>query len=312
MEGSGEMVTSNVVGRQFGRWSLFIGLTMMMSCPGLLLAQTTIYSTGFESPFITGNLSGQQTWTALPASGAGTVVTSTVFAGTQSVRINGPSLSVAGFGASGTSYWVKTLAPNLAASFKPVAAGQPIVIVDWRQFITGSTNDTSNMPNNGIHIEGYRADGQTQITTQVVADFTDSVSVFDGASYTAGPVIPGLRNSWVNITARLDYNTQLLDVLINGNPYLSELPFANYNPALSPAISVGLAESDLIATNGALFGLLQANNQVFFDNLSLTAIAVPEPTTLALALAGAGGVGYWAWRRRRAWKRDAEQLVEQE
>lgn len=306
------MVTSNRVGRQFSRWSSFIGLTVMMCCPGLLLAQTTIFSTGFESPYTLGNLSGQQTWTALPAQGSGTVSGATVFAGTQAVRINGPTLSVNGFGLSGTSYWVKTLAPNLAASFKPVQAGQPIVIVDWRQFITGNTNDTTNMPNNGIHIEGYRADGQTQITTQVVADFTDSVGVFDGASYTMGPVIPGLRNTWVNITARLDYNTQLLDVLVNGNPYLSELPFANYNPALAPALSVGLAESDLIATNGALFGLGQANNLVFFDNLSLTAVSVPEPTTIALALAGAGGMGYWAWRRRRAWKRDAEQLVEQE
>lgn len=273
-------------------------------------AQTTLFnSNGFEPPYTLGNINGQQGWSAQGSTTAGSVVNTTVFQGIQSMRVNGVQLSSGGLGGSGTSFWVQTLAPNLASSFKPVAANQPVLIVNWRQFVTGTTNDTINMPYSGIHIEGYRASGQSQMTTQIGVDFTDSIGIFDGAVYITGAVIPGLRNSWLNLSAHLNYTTQSLELFVNGSSYLADVPFANYIPAQSQSDSIGVAETDIFAVSGQLFNGLPPNNTSFFDNFNVTAVSVPEPTTVVLSLAGLGLLGAGVWHRRRANKMAGEQLV---
>jgi hypothetical protein len=274
-------------------------------------AQTVIFnSNGFESPYNLGNINGQQGWAALGSTGAGTIVNTTVFAGTQAFRINGQNLTAGGFGGSSTSFWVQEVAPNLAASFKPVAAGQPIVMVNWRQFVTGTTSDIANMPFSGVHIEGFRANGLAQLTTEIYIDFNDSVAVFDGAGAITGPAIPGLRNTWVDLSARLDYTTQSLNVNVNGVPYLTDVPFANYIPAQVTSPSIGIAETDLIGVSGQLATGFTPNNSAFFDNFSVVAMAVPEPTVFILAGAGIGLFGVYRWRQRRANQQLSDQVCE--
>ncbi len=287
---------------------LIVGSLLVSWAP--LQAQTVLFnSNGFEPPYTLGNINGQQSWIAQGSTAAGSVVNTTVFAGTQSMRVNGPQLTSLGLGGSGSSFWTRVLAPNLAASFKPVAAGQPVVLVNWHQFITGSTNDVQNMPYSGIHIEGFRADGQSQMTTEIGVDFTDSIGIFDGGSYVTGPVIPGLRNSWLDLTARLDYTTQTLELFVNGASYLADIPFANYIPSQSQADSIGVAESDIWAVSGQLFTGQIPNNVAFFDNFNVIAVAVPEPAAIALSIAGVGLFGAWCWRRARRHQRLSDSVI---
>jgi hypothetical protein len=264
-------------------------------------AQTVLFdSIGFEPPYTLGNINGQQSWSAQGSTTAGFVVNSTVFAGTQSMRVNGPQVTSGGLGGSGSSFWVQLLAPDLASSFKPVAAGQPLVIVNWRQFVTGTTNDILGFPYVGIHIEGYRANGLSQMTTAIGVDFTDSIGIFDGGIFVTGAVIPNLRNSWLDLQARLDYTTQELDLFVNGSIYLADVPFANYIPSQAQSPSIGIAETDIWAVSGQQATGFPPNNQAFFDNFNVTAVAVPEPGTyvlLGLTLVAAGGV--WSHRRSR-------------
>lgn len=289
---------------------LTAALLLVALLPVVGSAQTILFnSNGFESPYTLGNINGQQGWSAQGSTGAGSVVNSTVFAGTQSMRVNGVQLTGNGLGGTGSSFWVQLLAPNLASSFKPVAAGQPVLIVNWKQFLTGSSGDITTMPFTGIHIEGYRANGQSQMTTEISIDINDSVGIFDGFNVIPGPQITGLRNSWVDLSATLDYTTQLVSVKVNGLPYLSDIPFANYIPAQSQADSIGVAEADIFAVNGLIFAGAQSTNQAFFDNFNVTAVAVPEPAVFVLGGAGIGLFGFWYWRRQRSIAAQMEQWV---
>ena len=289
---------------------LAAALSLVALMPVVANAQTSLFnSNGFEPPYALANINNQFGWSAQGSAGAGFVVNTTVNSGTQSFRINGPSLTGGGLGGSGSSFWVQLLAPNLGASFKPVAAGKPVLIVNWKQFLTGSSGDITTMPFSGIHIEGYRADGQSQMTTEISIDINDSVGIFDGFNVIPGPSITNLRNNWIDLSASLDYTTQSVSVKVNGLPYLSDIPFANYIPAQSQADSIGVAEADIFAVNGLIFAGAQSTNQAFFDNFNVTAVAVPEPAVFVLGGAGIGLFGFWYWRRQRNIAEQMEQWV---
>ncbi len=90
--------------------------------------QTTIFnSNGFDTGYSTGNIIGQQGFNGEPATGtAGTIQTTTTFAGGKAFQIAGPNL-INNTAFQGGNFWFQSY--STSNGFNPVGHGMPFVQV---------------------------------------------------------------------------------------------------------------------------------------------------------------------------------------
>jgi len=195
---------------------------------------------------------------------------------------------------SATTFWFQD---RTGSPFNPVLNGTPIVRTTYRQMLTGSAGDTSQMPFAGIYFEGFNAGGTQQQITSVFIDNAERLTVITAAGNTvSSAIIPGLFNNWQDLRVDLNFTTQRFTVFLNGvavSPLIN-LPFRNSNGPTNRLVEFGFEASTLGVG-------VPPTNDTFFDDYLLVAVAgVPEPGTyvlIGLGMLSAGGV--WNYRRRQ-------------
>jgi hypothetical protein len=269
-------------------------VAVLVSSPAV--AQTSIYNSGGFEGFSTGDFSPQDNWMTTDLnqgiSSAGIIQSSTTFAGVRALQVIGPNL-VNDIGFSFQTFWFQDRTSN---PFNPVLNGTPIVRTTWRQLITGTTSDLSQMPFVGVYFEGFNAAGVQQQITSVLFDNVDRITaVTTNGNNVSSAVIANARNQWLDFQVDLNFSTQRFSVWVNGSLMLNNVNFRNTNGPTNRLVEFGMQASaiDLISP--------PPTNDAFYDNYMIFAIAaVPEPGTYALiALVVAAAAAFWHHRRQR-------------
>jgi hypothetical protein len=230
-------------------------------------ATTNVYdSGGFESTsrFTPGNLVGQDggLWSSLAGASGGnvpaTVQTGTKL-GNQAVQLTRNS----------GSYFYFPATP-----FQGPPAGQPYLYVGFSLNVSAPTNaGQSYGPVFGTEIYdsiGGRLGGAG-------IDATSKTFVYETpGTYVDGPTVS--LNTWYSILEIYNFNTKTYEVLLNGAPIASNLPWLNMyaNQQFGDADFFGSPGQP--ETGPGPF----ATANGFFDNFTVTWNSVPEPSSLAL------------------------------
>jgi hypothetical protein len=297
--------------------SVVVGLTAVSS---LARGQTSVIydSNGFEPSFYTtGSINGQNGFASLPTPNAGLVQTGTKFAGSQAFQIAGPNLRQ-NLAYGHTNYWYQSF--TTATGFNPVAQGKPYVQVQFKVYTSGAVPNSMDIPTAGIHLEGFTAAGDTQALAPImvtadgaVSVFTDTATSSDNFLLTASGTLP--RQAWNTLFAELNFNTQTFRVYKQGEATpleflsplggtITDVPFRNSNGPTTQIYELGMLATHTVDPFTGLATTLHPLNNVYIDDLSITAsptslVPVPEPG-LVLAAGAAGLLGLRACRRRRA------------
>jgi MYXO-CTERM domain-containing protein len=223
-------------------------LAALLCCALVAVAQASvIYSTGFESPtFTTANLDLQNGWDGhtFGTPSAATVQTAVTHAGSQAVKIDATPIP-------SSAWYLKDL------SFNPVAAGTPIVTVEWwMRLDSGSSNSTA------WGVDVYGSDGNRVGYMQV--DSTNNVRLNNVATSTSIT-----RGAWYDFKMVFDYTAHTYQGFVNGTPVGAAAAMPAYN---------GFGDADL-AVWGAGY------DKAYFDDYSI--VATPEPASFGLLALGA-------------------------
>jgi hypothetical protein len=165
-------------------------------------AASTILSTGFESPFATGALQGQQGWVTAGSGGStATVQSSIVNSGSQAVQV------------------VKAGAPNTDRRWAVPVSGFPTqryVIVDWDMRVSQPTNMTAFGPFFGV--ESYDADIAPYLLGSLGVDATTGDVLYqsqdDGVLAESGTAVT--FDQWHHFRIVLDFHTDSYRGFVNG------------------------------------------------------------------------------------------------
>lgn len=274
-------------------------------------AQTSVYdSGGFESPFVAGNLNGQQGFAYSGGLSAGRVQTAVTFGGTaQAAQIRGTSLST-NIGLSGGNFYYQFYGPD--AGYQPVASGTPFVQVGFQGNTSGALGTPSDIPFAGVYLEGYTAGGSQQSLTPVMMNLNGGVTVFTteniGGNNKAVSTADGLltRENWHGVKVELNFAAQTMRLYLFGSNDPVAFTQDGDGGAMDPLFDVPFRNSFGPTVRIAEIGLIgfhagdpqPPQNNVYIDDFKVTAslnsfAPVPEP---GLLLVGAAGV---LWLRRR-------------
>jgi PEP-CTERM motif len=274
----------------FAAWSLLLAVPMVS------YAQTTIYNSGGFEAYNIDTLSPQDNWNTTDGNQFGTpagiVQSTTTFAGTRAVQVIGQNL-LNDITFSNQTFWWQD---RVATPINPVAQGTPIIRTTWRQFVTGTTGDLSQMPFVGIYFEGLTAGGTQQSITSIFYDNADRISaITTNGNLAFSAVIPNSRNTWLDMRADFNFSTQRFSVFANNSLVINNQLFRNTNGPTNRIVEFGFQASaiDLISP--------PPTNDAFYDDYLVVGLAaVPEPTTYALGgLTILGALGFWRYRSKR-------------
>lgn len=183
-------------------WSLLtLGSVIVAAMTSPTFAVGTILSTGFESPFVPGQLQGQQGWTV---SGGGTstatVENSVVNSGSQALQVT------------------KTAAANNDRRWAVPQTGFPtggFVVVDWDMRVAQTVGNTGFGPFFGM--EGYDADINPYVLGSLGVDATTGEVLYQmqgTGEILAGPVVN--FNQWHHFRMVFDFVTDTYRGFVNG------------------------------------------------------------------------------------------------
>ena len=299
-----------------------VGVTMLaLLVSGALAtsshAQTTLYDSGGFEGFALDALAlyPSNPWQTTDFSQlvlgtpAGVVQSATTFAGSRAVRIIGPNMfDDPTF--SGQTFWYHDWTGGANSTAPPFTPGNSIVRTTYRQMLTGTQGNTSQMPFAGVYFEGFTAGGTQQMITAVFIDNAERLTaITTGGASISTPILPNIFNNWQDLRVDLNFQTQRFTVFRNGVPIspLINIPFRNANGPTNRLVEFGLEASYLSGAPDP------PTNDSFFDNYLVVVAAVPEPATYALfGLSLAAGGGVWHHRRRRLQRCAEAQVVEVE
>ena len=185
-------------------WGLSVSLCCLISIN--IQAASTILSTGFESPFVSGPLQGQQGWVAAGSSAStATVESSVAKSGSQAVQV------------------VKAGAPNTDRRWAAPVTGFPTqryVIVDWDMRVTQTVNQTAFGPFFGV--ESYDAVASPtfpKLLGSLGVDATTGDVLYqtqdDGVLTETGTLVNFAQ--WNHFRMVLDFNTDSYRAYVNGS-----------------------------------------------------------------------------------------------
>jgi hypothetical protein len=231
----------------------------MLGAGGQALADTIVYSTGFEAPaYHTGALAGQDGW-----SGSGGVVENTLaYAGTQAVESNAIGV-VKTQGAVGdlTMLSVSSDGPMMQVSDEFYAtAADPNVA--WEVLAIGG-NGTNN---SGLVGQLFVADGY---------------AILGGS--TNGGLVPISIDAWNSYTIDINFTTGTETGYVNNT--------------LIDTLTIASNSTEVTEVGFGIDGANGASSQAYFDNLSVD--TVPEPATLMLFAPGLLALAACRQRRRQ-------------
>lgn len=257
-----------------------------------LLAQTTLYATGFENPpFANGSqLTGQDGWVApgFASPNAALISTSAAHTGQQGLMVRGADLvddpALPFFAAGSYRHPVNYLANG------GVTLVSADVFVSGPQSATGLTAPffgatvASRLlgPNGGDTYE-------FQLSSEgVYYGFDDNLSNSVGDPGVLAPIHADV-NRWVNMAIASDFSAKTVTFLLDGTA-LGTIPFSDpdFDTLLRGAL-VTYASPDAV-------GFSRSDYAAKFDSFSIT--AVPEPSAVAVFLSMAIPGGLFLRRRR--------------
>lgn len=271
-------------------FALTLSLIVLTLTP--VLAQTTLYATGFESPsFANGsNLTGQDGWVSIgiASPNAAKISNSAAHSGNQGVQVRGADLVDD-----------PAFAPDFAVgSFRrPVnyLANGTITLVSTDVFVSGPQSAPSiTAPFFGATVASrlFGPNGgdtyEFQLSSEgVFYGFDDNLS-----TPVADPgVLPRIHadvNRWYNMGIRSDFNAKTVTFLLDGSA-IGVVPFSDpFDTLLRGALVVYASPSDP--------GFSRTDYTARFDNFRIT--AVPEPGAVAMLLGMTVPVGLILLRRR--------------
>lgn len=282
--------------------------------------QVTIFnSNGFDTGYVTGNLSGQQGFSTLPNNTAFSVQNGTSLSPSQAVQISGPNItSNQSFGHGNFAYQTYGL-----GTFNPVGSGNPFVVASFSIQTPQTLPLATDIPFAGLHFEGYSNIGFQQAVSPIMVGLNGEITVFTNSAtggsnmavFTDVGVVPR-GTDWTKITAEFNFNTQTFRVFLNNSATPIQFTRNGSGTAITPITSIpfrntfgtttSIAETGILAFGttdpfGTPGSFQQPLNNVFIDDVQMVmqTTPVPEPGTI-LAVAAIGAFGIRTWRRRRA------------
>ncbi|HWF01799.1 MAG TPA: PEPxxWA-CTERM sorting domain-containing protein [Caulobacteraceae bacterium] len=251
------------------------------------VAQTLVYSTGFEQGYVPGPLSGQGGWTVVNISSGADESSDVVvqgayaYAGDQAVEFTQPVGSTAAY---------HTFTPFIPAGPITVSAriNYQFDAID-SQFLVdsapGSEDITAGIAFLGT---GGLAGGPVELVAFSSQTTEPEIGVVLGEF---------AATTWLDVSMTLNYATQTYDVSVNGSQVGSNIAFcgvAVFDNDCTAASVTPFSEIDF-RPHGPKSGVL------YLDDVSVT--EVPEPGAWSLMIAGVGLVGAsLRWRRARRFR----------
>lgn len=230
--------------RRFLPAALFL---LALATPSLAI---DIYATGFESPFVLGNLVGQGGWMTEDGGTTGTVQDLTVSQGSKAVQIDAA-------GRSTTAWWWKDL------SYPVNLATAATIHVEWTmRIMSGGTASSWG-------VDVYNLDsgpaGIKRITTLVV-DTMGTIRVWDGSANmgNGGLLISSVgvdRDTWYTYRMDINYATNRASFSVNGVPIGINVP-------TSVADTLTLSDVDFYNIDSAA-----SNDKAFYDDFSVSLVS---------------------------------------
>lgn len=235
---------------------------------------STVYSSGgFEAPFTTGNLVGQQGWLHAGGSSTATVQTSVVQSGTQAVQVDRAAGSDDRFAVLLTGYSVASP-----------------VLIDWDMRVQQSGTNETFGPFFGISAYDDNGGSPRLIGSFGVDASTREVlyqRAGDGALLAPGPTVS--FGAWNHFQLRLDFTTQFYSFYLNG----AQVGLAE---GFVDGLITHFTDADISALaaagDSASFAL---TGTAYFDNYIISDASVPEPATWLFIVIGMAAL----WFRRR-------------
>jgi hypothetical protein len=220
---------------------------------------------------------------------------------------------------SGGTFWWRY--PDSAGNvFNPVANGTPVVVAQTGFRRENSGIPITDIPLQGMYFEGFRTGGLQRQITQLTVDPTGtlwvtSLNALPNSSLSSAPDLVA-NSTWVNLRVEMNFATQTFQVFLNNTligfgpgQTLFTIPFRDTDSTDGPFDR--LREYGYVAFFNTLGGITTGDG--YFDNFSMTAMAVPEPATYALVGLSLACAGYsWQRRQKRLGKVAEEELLEAE
>jgi hypothetical protein len=214
----------------------------------------SIYSTGFESPDITGALSGQDGWQVFnPGASFDNVENAFVDTGSQAAWI-GPT------GSAQTGIY-----------HTDTASGSPLIDLNADIYLFSSSTESQwQFAALGAGLAPFIG-GVDLVPT---AGPTDNIFAITQGFPTVGTFS---LNAWHNLDFLFNFNTQTYNISLDGIVLASNLAFCTDN---GPCTTGGTISEGQFLSFFDVFAEINANDLGVMDNLSLS--AVPEPATYGL------------------------------
>lgn len=228
----------------------------------------TVYSTGFESPFVAGGLNGQQGWIA----DAGTVVNNAANArsGNQYARMVNSNFST-----TVTANW----AWNGTTAFTP-GVGNAIVTMTVYAGIFNYTGTRTYTAGLDAYDASVARIGAVYLGTDGSFGVIDGIG---GGGNSAGGLLA--LNAYHKLQMVANYSTGVINFLVD-----------DVNVFTGAFTNTDFSDADIRGTRATTGTAATSSMELRFDDYSITTEAIPAPG--ALALLGLGGLV--AGRRRRA------------
>ena len=262
-----------------------------------------LYQTGFEAPdFTTGQINGQDGWTAHPilstdtnsqgTAASGVVSTSAPASGNHSLQINNSTLDYL----PNDGLYQGQYRPNLSLT----ATAQSIFLVQAAVRVDGPNSNNEDLSSANLGLL-YTSSGDE--IGEIYASSSGNIYADNGPTY-ANATPAYTLGDYVTLGVKYDFTDLTESYYVNGS--LIDSQSMPSDVLANPTYSVFL---DGIGSPDDQYGLDPAGYQIshssytdYFDDLSVTALppAVPEAsTTISFGLLLALGMGGWAIAKRK-------------